>query len=91
MDDETERRERAMDEQLAQMADQARQEAERQAIDNAAAERLRTHGDPKRVSKADLRGEETIAGPTGPTSSVFGGQTLDEQEGDTGGGSAEDR
>jgi hypothetical protein len=77
---------RAEDEQLVMMQEQARQQALRHERDNAAAERLRTFGEDapkgKRASAEYLRGAETIAGPSGPTSSEFAGQTLDEQEGE---------
>jgi hypothetical protein len=90
-------RQDAEDQQLRLMADQARQQAERHARDNAAAERLRTFGDDvpkgKRAAADYLRGEDTIAGPTGPTSSLFSGQMPEDQpqEGAPDGGQAEDR
>lgn len=88
-------RQQAEDEQLRLMAEQARQQGQRHARDNAAAERMRTFGEDvpkgKRASEEYLRGEETIAGPAGPTSSHFGGQLLVDQEGDSDGGDTEGR
>jgi hypothetical protein len=76
-------RDRAEAEQLAQMQAQAEAQGRRQARDNAHAERLRTFGD-KRMSKAALHGLDTVAGPTGPTSSLFEGSAVPTEEEATG-------
>lgn len=82
-----ENRARAEREQLESLREASKQQAARQARDNASAEALRTFGDEplprgKDAREEFLRGDETIAGPTGRTSSTFGYPPTAMPEGD---------